>query len=376
MPGMRHVIALLAALLITSTLCRADEHPAALAIGSAAPDFELPGVDGKTYSLKNFAEAKVLVIIFTCNHCPTAQYYEPRIKKLVADYRDKGVAIVAISPNDPKSVRLDELGYTDLSDSLAEMKVRARDNQFNFPYLYDGDAQDAAKKYGPRATPHAFVFDKERVLRYAGRIDDSERPDYVKTSDLRNAVDALLADKEPPVPQTNNFGCSIKWAGKHEEIEHYMDRLASEQVMLEPVDAKALTALRENKTSGKLRLINFWATWCGPCVTEFPDLIEINCMYRHRAFELVTVSANFPDEKKEALDFLKTQQASCSNYIFGSKDKYDLMAAFDKEWTGALPYTLLISSSGEVLYRHEGAVDPLELKRLIVKTLKEDRFKD
>src|ERR1700752_930901 len=111
--------------------------PPTLALGSAAPDFKLPGVDGKTYRLKDFADAKVLVVLFTCNHCPTAQAYEGRIIKMHADYKDRGVALVAISPNDPRAVRLDELGYTDLSDSLAEMKIRARDRGLRFPYLYD-----------------------------------------------------------------------------------------------------------------------------------------------------------------------------------------------------------------------------------------------
>src|SRR5947207_3285354 len=127
------------------------------------------------HSLKDFSGAKVLVIIFTCNHCPSAQYYEERIKQLVAQYTNKNVAVVAIMPNDPKSVRLDELGWTDLSDSFAEMKIRARDRHFNFPYLYDGDSESTARAYGPVATPHVFVFDAARKLRYAGAIDDSER---------------------------------------------------------------------------------------------------------------------------------------------------------------------------------------------------------
>src|SRR5437762_762546 len=166
----------------------AADQPPMLALGSAAPDFKLPGVDGRTYALKDFEKSPLLVVIFTCNHCPTAQAYEDRIKAIMNDYKDKGVALVAISPNDPKSVRLDELGYTDLSDSFEEMKVRAKDRSYNFPYLYDGDTETASKKYGPVATPHAFVFDQGRKLRYAGRIDDSERPRLARTRDLRDAI--------------------------------------------------------------------------------------------------------------------------------------------------------------------------------------------
>jgi peroxiredoxin len=360
--------------LLCQTSFAAGDQPPTLALGAKAPDFKLPGVDGKTYTLKDFESSPVLVVLFTCNHCPTAQAYEDRVKSIVDDYRDKGAAVVAISPNDPKSVRLDELGYTDVSDTFDEMKVRAKHRQYNFPYLYDGDTEDASKRYGPVATPHAFVFDKERVLRYTGRIDDSERPQLAKTRELRDAIDAVLAGKEPAVSQTKTFGCSIKWAGKEDAVKQYMDKLAAEPVEVKPIDAAGLRELRKNPGE-KVRLINFWATWCGPCVTEFPDLVEINRMYRHRAFELVTVSANFPDEKKEVLAFLKKQQSSGSNLLFGSEDKYKLMEAFDKEWTGALPLTVLVAPGGEVLYRQEGAIDPLEVKRAIVKALKEDRFK-
>src|SRR2546423_10245482 len=173
----------------------ADFQPTTLPLGAEAPDFKLAAVDGRDYSLKDFASAKILVVLFTCNHCPTAQYYEPRIKQLVGDYKDKGVAVVAIMPNDPKSVRLDELGWTDLSDSFEEMKIRARDRQFNFPYLYDGDSESVARAYGPVATPHAFVFDGSRKLRYEGAIDDSERMQHVQKHYVRDALDALLAGK-------------------------------------------------------------------------------------------------------------------------------------------------------------------------------------
>ena len=118
------------ALLLPTAAANADPPGfKTLAIGSTAPDFRLPGVDGKTHSLADFGQAKVLVVIFTCNHCPTAQAYEGRIARLDADYRDKGVAVVAISPNNPAAVRLDELGYTDLGDSFEEMKIRAKDHQ-------------------------------------------------------------------------------------------------------------------------------------------------------------------------------------------------------------------------------------------------------
>lgn len=345
-----------------------------LPLGAKAPDFALPGVDGKTHRLADYADAQLLALVFTCNHCPTAQYYEERLKAIARDYREEDVALVAISPNDPAAVRPDELGYTDLGDSLEDMKIRARDAEFSFPYLLAGGEQEAvAKAYGPVATPHAFVFDAERRLRYAGRIDDSERVQFVKTHDLRNALDALLAGQEPPVMQTKVVGCSTKWSDKRAGVDQFWERVKQEQVAVTPTDAAGLRALRANKPAGdepaKLRLINFWATWCGPCVTEFPDLMMMNLQYRGRDFELVTVAAHYPDEQPEVLRFLKKQHASNRNLIFGDRDKYALMEAFDSEWSGALPFTLLIDPDGKVVYRREGVIEPLALKRLIVKEL-------
>jgi peroxiredoxin len=336
-----------------------------LEIGSLAPDFSLPGVDGRTYTLQDFADAKILVMVFTCNHCPTAQAYEERIQKIADDYRERGVALVAVSPNSPEAVMLTELGYSDMGDSLEDMKIRARDHKFTFPYLYDGETQEMSRAYGPKATPHVFIFDSERKLRYMGRIDDNEHIGKEKIHDTRNAIEALLAEQPVPVETTKTFGCSVKWAEKSNYRETLKKQWAAEEVELGKVDAKGVKALVGND-SGKLRLINVWATWCGPCVIEFPDLVDINRMYRARDFEMVTLSADAPNKADKALEFLKDQQASCSNYILDSEDRYAFVEAVDSEWSGALPYTMLVKPDGEVLYRREGLIDPLELKRAIV----------
>jgi peroxiredoxin len=370
---------LLAALLLFGSTAGSraidDTEVVTLKPGAAAPDFNLPGIDGKNWKLSDFAKAKILVVIFTCVHCPTAQYYEERIKQLVTDYKDKGVAVVAISPNDPDSVRPDEKGYTDLGDSLEEMKIRARDRQFNFPFLMGGGEYEAvAKAYGAKATPHTYIFDADRKLQYVGRIDDSERLKFVRVSDVRNALDALLAGKEVAVKENRVFGCSVKWSSKGEEMKKYWAKLDAEPITIEPIDAEGMRRLRMNtgvNDRSKLRLINFWATWCGPCVSEFPDIQEIHRWYRQRDFEVVTVAAHFPDEKDEALAFLKKQKAVTRNLLFGETDKYKLLEAFEPGWEGALPYTMLIDPSGEVLYKTQGTIDVLKVKRLIVKYLNE-----
>jgi len=373
---MRHVLSvpLLASALALAGASASGEEPTVptLALGAQAPDFELPGIDGKNHRLSDYGGSPVLVLVFTCNHCPTAQYYEERIKQIAIDYGPKGVGVVAISPNDPESVRPDELGYTDLGDSLDEMKIRARDRAYNFPYLLAGAEHEAVSKaYGPTATPHAFVFDRARKLRYVGRIDDAERERFVRRRDLREALEALLAGREVGAPATTKaFGCSVKWSDKRASAKEYWTKLEREPVTVEAIDAEALRALRINRTTdGKFRLVNFWATWCGPCLTEFPELMSMHRMYRLRDFEVVTVAANYPDERADVLKWLQKNQAVTKNLLFADTDKYALMEAFEPSWSGALPYTILLDPAGEAVYKKEGAIDALELKRVIVKTL-------
>jgi len=342
-----------------------EDHPT-LSVGSKAPSFSLKGVDGKTYSLASFSKYKILVIIFTCNHCPTAQAYEDRIIQLAKDYKEKNVAIVAVNPNDPTAVRLDELGYTDMGDSFAEMKLRATQKKFNFPYLNDGLTQAMAKAYGPVATPHVFIFNKERRLCYQGRIDDIEKPTKTPTSlDTRNAIDELLLDKEVTVKTTKVFGCSIKWSEKKDWVKKGFEEWAKEPVSLEPIDEKGVRELVKN-SSEKLRLINVWATWCGPCIVEFPEFVTINRMYRGREFEFVSICLDDPAKKDKAIKFLKEKQASNKNYIFDMDHKYALIEAVDPRWQGALPYTLIVEPGGKIVYGRQDLIEPAKMKKLIV----------
>jgi thiol-disulfide isomerase/thioredoxin len=351
----------------------AEGGPPTLAIGASAPDFCLPGIDGQTHCLQDFAASKVLVVVFTCNHCPTAQLYESRIKKLAEDYRDRGIALVAIEPNSPKSVLLGEMGYTDVSDSFEDMKIRAAYRHFNFPYLYDGDTQKVSRAYGPTATPHLFIFDSERKLRYEGRVDNNPREPLVTSRDARNAIDALLADRPVAVEKTPSVGCSTKWLSKEANKQKELAEIESAPVDVKLATAEDLKTLRKNHT-GKLLLVDMWATWCGPCVEEFPKFQTIYRMYGHRKFDLVTVSVNYPDEKEGVLAALKNQHATSQNLLLGSTDIYALMAAFDPDWNAAVPYTMLIRPDGEVVFKRQGTIDPLELRRLILANLADDDY--
>jgi thiol-disulfide isomerase/thioredoxin len=248
------------------------------------------------------------------------------------------------------------------------MKTRAKDKAYNFPYLFDGVTEKASRAYGPAATPHIFIFDQQRRLQYSGRLDSKEKSGAANAEDARNALDELLAGKPVTVAKTKTFGCSIKWKEKSDWAIKAPAVWAKEEVKLELIDEDNLKELLANKTD-KVRVINLWATWCGPCVNELPEFVDINRMYRQREFEFITISADKVEKKANALAMLKKLQASNTNYLFNSEDKYKLIELIDPEWQGALPYTLLIEPGGKILYRKQGTIKPAEMKKKIVERI-------
>jgi thiol-disulfide isomerase/thioredoxin len=338
-----------------------------LEIGAQAPDFTLPGTDGQYYALGDFDDKDVLVINFTCNHCPTAQAYEERYKELVKTYSDQSVQFIAISPNSPIAVLPEELGYTDLNDDFESMKVRADAMEYNFPYLYDGDEHLFSTAYGPTATPHIFVFDKDRKLTYQGRIDASEKPGTGQAEDARYAIDRTLKGESLPEDRatTPAFGCSIKWAWKNEYTLKVNEAWKEKPVALEKISLNGLEDLLKND-SKQLRLINFWATWCGPCIIEYPEFIEIQRMYGDRDFEFISVSLDNQEAEDKALRFLQKKHSAITNYQVDTDDKYAIIATVGNDWDGSLPLTLLIEPGGNIYHKVPGTINPLELKRTIV----------
>jgi peroxiredoxin len=354
-----------------------------LQIGDAAPDFALPGIDGRTHTLADYKDAKVLVVAFISNHCPDSQAAEGRVKKLVADTRSRGVALVAINPNNPAGLRDDELGYSKYNDGFDEMKLHAKEQGFNFPYLYDGDTQRTAKAYGCLATPHVFVFDAARKLRYKGAFDDSRfaDPATVKSPAARNAVEALLAGQPVPVEETRPHGCSTKWLEKKSSVATEIANWEKQPVDVELIDAAGVAALRKNGTK-KVRLFNIWATWCDPCVEEFPELVKTARKFGLRDFELITISLDDPKDIAKVKGFLEKHHASIpeklksslkqegrktNSYIFNQPDQNELIKALDPQWPGPIPHTVLVAPDGSVIWRHNGRVNGDELRARILK---------
>jgi len=305
-----------------------SSHPV-LSIGAPAPDFSLPGVDGKTHTLSEYSGSKLLAFVFDCNHCSTSHLYESRIHKLYDDYHDKGLTLVAVSPDNPASIHYDQLAYSDANDSLLEMQDRATDRHIAFPYLYDGDAQSLTAKLGAAAAPQIFVFDQARRLRYEGRIDDNEIPDKVKSEDARNAIDALLADKPVEIATTPLAGCPTIWNGKIPP-DPALAQINAETVNVNPTTPELLKKLRGNGT-GKL------------------------------------------EARPDVFAFLKKNQATSVNYLFASDDTAAVQDSFDTQMSGAVPYTLLLAPNGDVLYQEQGEISMDRLRRNILANLPDDK---
>ena len=389
----KHAVFLLAALMpafVTAEAPKAKKSAMPegfheLKIGDAAPDFELIGIDEEMHKLQDYADADLLMIAFLSNHCPTSQAVEGRIKRLVKDYKGKGLKLVAINPNDPAALRPDELGYSKYNDSFPEMKRHAKEQDFNFDYLYDGDTQKTALAYGCLATPHVMIFDKERKLRYQGRLDDSRYADdaTVTAPDARNAIEALLAGQPVPVEVTKPHGCSTKWIDKRQQVTADNEKWENGEVEVELIDAKGVAALRKNDTK-KVRLFNVWATWCGPCVKEFPELVATSRKFALRDFEFISISMDDPKELPAVKAFLekynaivpdklkpslKAEDRKGNAYVFNEASSDALIEALDPEWPGPIPHTLVVAPGGEVIYRHNGEIDGDELRGKILEAM-------
>jgi len=356
-----------------------------LALGDAAPDFSLKGIDGKTYRLGDFKDAPVLMVVFLSNHCPYSHAAETRLLPLAREFQGRGLAVVSINPNSPDGLAVTELGYSKYSDSFEEMKLYAKEQGFPFPYLYDGDTQVAAKAYGCLATPHVFLFDRDRKLRYAGRVDDSRFADLasVKSSDARNAVVEMLASRPVTVVQTPVVGCSTKWNYKRAKVADAEEKWKAEPVEVANIDAAGVAALAKNPTN-RLRLVNVWATWCAPCVAEFPGLVSLSRRFGSRDFELVTISMDDPKLAPQVKQFLEKQHVALpdhlkqilhregratNNFLYTEASTEALIKALDPAWPGPLPHTVVIAPGGKVIYRHNGEVDLADLQAKLVESL-------
>lgn len=361
------------------------EGGADLAIGQRAPDFRLPGIDDRSYALRDFAEKRLLLVAFISNHCPDSHAAEKRLMALADEFAGKGLAVVAINPNNPEGLSLDELGYSKYNDGFEDMKRYAAEAGFRFPYLYDGETQSTAKAYGCLATPHLFLFDEQRVLRYKGQLDDSRYADpvTVKATPARDAVLAVLEGRPVAEAVTKPHGCSTKWMSKKNLVAEKMEKWDKTPVDVEEIDAKGVATLRRNGTK-KFRLFNVWATWCLTCVEEFPELVKTARKFGLRDFEFISLSVDEPEDAPKVKAFLEKRGAGLSSklkasvqqegrrtnsYVFGGNGPEELLKVLDPMAPGPIPHSVLVGPRGEVLWRHTGEVDGEALREKILEAM-------
>jgi len=356
-----------------------------LKIGEKAPDFTLPATNGKTYSLGDFADQDVLLIYFTGTHCPTSNGVWPRLNKLIGEMKDESFGVVAINPNHNDGIRPDEYSYTTYDESFEDSKRYAEDLKWTFPFLYDGEKQQTPRAYGCLATPHVFIFDKERNLRYKGSFDDSKfkDPATVKKHYATDAVRAILGGTEVKTKVTRPVGCSTKWREKKAAVAKDEADWNAKPAVVNEITVDEVKKLRTNGTD-KVRLINVWATWCGPCKEEMPHLSAINRKFSRRKFEVITIATDELKDKEAAETFLgahnmvfgkkieqslKKEGRVTNNYLYNAANNDELAAALDPEWKGAVPYTILVNTKGEILYRHSGKIEYKEVETAVLKEL-------
>lgn len=354
-----------------------------LEIGAAAPAFKLPGVDDKNYSLADFKGSDYLVIIFTCNHCPDARASWGRINEFAKNYADKGVQVVAVSTNSPKALMAWENGYSVFGDSFPEMKLEAAERKLVFPYLYDGDKQEAGLAYGARATPHVFIFGPERKLLYQGHFDNGHRnPGPASKNTVRDNIDTLLSGGEIREKTTRVFGCSTKWAYKQEWAQKTIKAWAALPVTVDPLDVSSVKSLFENKTK-RVRVITIWKTDSNLNSENFPKLIDTYRRYQRRPFEMITLGFDDTDDGVKVQKVLtehhlplspETQKymkegRNTNNYHLKSSDSKALAGMLEKDEDIAIPSTVVIAPEGEIIHRQEGNLNAVELRRAIVEGL-------
>lgn len=338
-------------------------------VGSPAPDFELNDLTGKPHALKS-PRGKLTVVAFLSARCPISNAYKDRIKAIAEDYSKQGVAFFAINAS--------------ADESVDEVRAHAEANNFNFIILKD-EGNVIADAYAAERTPKVYVIDAEGVLRYQGRIDNSQNPRLVKRNDLREALDELLAGKAVSIASTQALGCILK---RTEELaQSKTPRPAVSKPMAtkpaQKTTAKASAAPKVSllkpaafaqlikQSQGKVLIVNFWATWCGPCVAEFPELVKLDQAYRGKGVRLVGITADdATDLKTKVIPFLREQKAGYENFLQDTDDPQEMVDVVMKDWPGVLPATFVYDKTGKLIWHRFGIIDRDLLTAEIEKALK------
>ena len=329
--------------------------PQASLLGARAPDFRLADLDGVVHSLSDY-RGRVIVVSFLATKCPISNQYDARIRTLADDYANKGVAFLAINSSSDESIGM--------------IRAHAEKNQFDFPILKDENSA-VADLYGAIRTPEVYVVDSKGVIRYHGRIDNSRSAAGVRRSDLREAVNELLAGTDVSVAETKSFGCLIARAqtatGKKTGAGS-PSAVAGPHVGL--IKPDGYVKLLEG-AKGKVLVVNFWATWCGPCVAEFPEFVALDGKYRDLGVRFVGISADeVSDLQLKVIPFVRERKVRFDIFVQDVEDPQEMIDVIDKKWEGVLPTTFVYDRQGKLSFTHFGIIDRDQLILAIENALK------
>ncbi len=333
-----------------------NAQPTKPTVGQPAPDFALKDTTGKAHSLKAY-RGQTVVIGFVGTKCPIANAYITRMNGIAAEYKAKNVVFFGINSNRNEPLKL--------------VKEHAAKAKYVFSILKD-EGNVVADSYGASVTPEMYIIDSTGVLRYHGRVDNASDEKRVERHDLRVALDEMLANQPISKADLKAFGCVIKRAGVTETkmLQKPVAKAAatdSPVTLLKPADFNKL----RTDSLGKVLLINFWATWCAPCVAEFPEFVMIDKTYRAKGVRMVSIST---DEKSDlagaVIPFLKKQKAEFESFLSDADDPQELIDVVDKNWSGALPATFVFDKQGKIVFTKYGIIDREELLKALESALK------
>ena len=331
----------------------ASAEPNLLGIGQPAPDFALKDLSGQTRSLKDY-RGRITVIGFIATQCPVSNAYNERMRAIAGEYQARHVAFLGINSN--------------RTEPLSEVREHAAKNKLAFTILKD-EGSKVAGLYGATHTPEMFVIDTEGMLRYHGRIDHSIEPSRVKRSDLRQALDELLAGKPVSTPETKAFGCQIKRDRATTTAQAASPASKSEPqiALLKPAEFLKL----KEQAHGQVLVINFWATWCGPCVAEFPEFVALDQKYRSQGVKIIGISADETgDIKSKVIPFVKEAKARFAIFVQDVEDPQEMIDVVSKDWPGVLPATFVFDKQGKLAYSRFGIIDRDQLVAALESALK------
>ncbi|MCI0523908.1 MAG: redoxin domain-containing protein [Acidobacteria bacterium] len=330
--------------------------PSLPVVGQPAPDFTLADLNDQSHSLKDY-RGKTVVVSFISARCPISNAYKDRIRAVADEYGKRGVAFLGVNSNS--------------DESLEEMRAYAAKNNLTFTILKD-PGNVVADEYAAERTPKVYVIDGEGVLRYQGRIDNSQNLRMVKRNDLREALNEMLSGKPVSVAETKALGCLIK---RVQDISVVPAKAPPAQpksadpivAALKPADF----AKFKDSAKGKVLVINFWATWCGPCIAEFPEFVALDAKYRDKGVKFVGITADDPaDVQPKVIPFIKKQKVAFDIVLQDTDDPQEMIDQINKDWPGVLPATFVYDKQGNLAYSRFGIIDRNLLVAEIEKALK------